>query len=387
MPDNSNIRLDLTSIGDSEVNGFAGATLNPLPFTVDVADVEILLGLAFRPVIPVGFEFSNNLKAEIFVSLDLPRLDARLSTDVAASCGGETGESPPFNNATGDAAGDLAAIGPLALVEANVSVTIDAGFSLDLPILPPPFDKIEVEANIFSVGFPLITACVNAGEAMTTMTATVPDMPSNRSASVTTMYNNGTISNSTRTALVSPTLLSLGPTPAPCMAEATTTVYNATMTVYKTIKEGEQISGTATTTKSSSRSSQTTGIEIIKETKSKSRNSTTTATPVVKEPLAPGETLLSALTSTKSKTVAVSSVSGAEDFSFASATPVVTTIRVSSGTAMSTGFLIGANATSTGSLTEFTGAAVPGAEVPGLSLGWQVVAVGLSLVFGAVMVR
>jgi len=441
LPDNSNIRLDLTSLGDSEVNGFAGATLTPLPFTVDVADVDILLGLAFRPVIPVGFEFSNNLKAEVFVSVDLPRLDARLSTDVAAAC---------------DAAdAGFAAIGPLALVEANISVTVDAGFSLDLPILPAPFDKIEVDANIFSVGFPLITACADAGQAMTTMTATVPDMPTNGNTtnSVTTMYNNGTgISNFTRTAMVSPTAVQLttvlasatpasnasavevpagnapaggaaatrsttktfsanllpasgslsgallpSETLAPCGAETTTTVYNATMTVYKTIKETGK-SGSILTKSKSGNSTETAGQAKVTHTstkymmsKSKSSNSTTASTLVVKVPEGSVETLQVLKSSSTSKLAvageaATASVApGAEDFTFVAATPEVTTFRASSGVAGSSGFFGAANATGTAGLALFTGAAVPGAEVPAMKLGWQFGALGISLVFGVVM--
>jgi hypothetical protein len=208
LPDDSSIRLELTNIGDSSVNGFAGATLTPLPFTVDVADVEILLGLAFRPTIPVGFEFSNNLKAEVFVSMDLPRLDAKLSTDVAANC-----------------AGDLAAIGPLALVEANISVTIDAGVGLSLPILPAPFDELGVAAQIFSVGFPLITACADPSAAFAAMTATMPAMetPANYTA-MTTLYKNKSAEM------------------------ATATLYNANGTAETTLYKNKASNATATVT-------------------------------------------------------------------------------------------------------------------------------------------
>jgi hypothetical protein len=351
----------------------------------------------------------------VFVSVDLPRLDARLSTDIAAAC---------------DAAdAGFAAIGPLALVEANISVTIDAGFSLDLPILPAPFDQIEVAANIFSVGFPLITACADAGQAMTTMTATVPDMPA-RINPVTTMYNNGTTSNTTRTASVSPSSVKLstklasatpasdiaasetpvagisvsilpgGETPAPCgNAEATTTVYNATMTVYKTIKETDKSAVTLTKNKSSNSTMTMTRAKVThtstKYMMSKSSNSTGASTQVVKEPGVPVETLLSLKSSTSKAAVipeaATASVaSGAEEFTFAAATPEVTTFKASSGIAKSSGYLGPvANATGTAGIELFTGAATPGAEVPMMrwgSLGWQLGAVGMSMVFGAVMV-
>jgi hypothetical protein len=181
---------------------------------VNITDVDILLGLAFKPTIPVGFEFSDKLKAEAFVSMNLPRLDAKLSTNAVANCGNSSNSTIPtarYTNKTTEVPGSLAAIGPLMLVEANISVTVDVGIGLSLPLLPPPFNDVGVDANIFSIGFPLVTACVNAGEALATVTGTVggnTTMVPNNATGASTVYV-----LSTRT---QPANIDYKPTSTPC---------------------------------------------------------------------------------------------------------------------------------------------------------------------------
>jgi hypothetical protein len=163
IPDNSQIRLELTNIGESSVTGFQDAALTFLPFQVDVTDVEISLGLAFKPVVTVGFDFLDVLTAETFVALNLPRLDAKLSTNAAANCGANsTASDAPYANTTTESTAGILALGPLVLVEANISISADVGIGLQVPLLPPPFNDVGVEANIFSTSFPLVTACVGA---------------------------------------------------------------------------------------------------------------------------------------------------------------------------------------------------------------------------------
>lgn len=164
------------NIAKSGITGFPGSKLTPLPFKVNVTDVDILLGLAFKPNIPVSFEFLDKLKAEISVSMNLPRLDAKLSTNAAANCGNSTNTtipSAPYAKKTTELKGNLLALGPLILVEANVSVTVDVGFRLTLPLLRPPFGDFNFNANIFSTVFQLVTACVDAAKSFPPMAASV----------------------------------------------------------------------------------------------------------------------------------------------------------------------------------------------------------------------
>ncbi|KAH3919920.1 hypothetical protein HBH56_020460 [Parastagonospora nodorum] len=187
IPDNSVARLELTDLGSSGVTGFQDTTLTALPFNVDIADIDIQLGLAFVPTIPVGFEFFNTLTAEVTLSMNLPRLDAKLSTNAAANCGGRSNSTLPDqlspNIPTPDT-GDIIALGPLALVEANVTITIDAGFTLEIPLLPPPFRDVNLNANLFTQVFPLVTECVDATKPPK---PTVPRLGANHTAPVNTM--------------------------------------------------------------------------------------------------------------------------------------------------------------------------------------------------------
>ncbi|KAF1915960.1 hypothetical protein BDU57DRAFT_422039, partial [Ampelomyces quisqualis] len=177
VPDGSNIRLELTDIADSSFNGFSVPTLTPLPFNTNITDDEILLGLAFKPTIPVGFRFTQDFKVEATASLNLPRLDAKLSRNPAKYClnttkGSMTSNTPSANEDPALKPEPLK-VGALTLVEANLSLTIDVGLGLGLFLLPPPLDHKSFKENLYSTAFPLITSCVDARKALPPMTVTV----------------------------------------------------------------------------------------------------------------------------------------------------------------------------------------------------------------------
>ncbi|KAJ5055036.1 hypothetical protein J3E74DRAFT_228209 [Bipolaris maydis] len=162
VPENSRLRVELTDLGSSSLVGFQDTTLTALPVTVNITDVDVTLGLAFKPTIPVGFDFLGQLSAEVTATLDLPRLDAKLSTNIAENCASgdnATNPSAPYANSTTQLSPDLIQLGPIALVEANVSISCDVSFNASIPILPPPFNSVGVARNIFKAEFPLVSEC------------------------------------------------------------------------------------------------------------------------------------------------------------------------------------------------------------------------------------
>ncbi|EUC40949.1 hypothetical protein COCMIDRAFT_40810 [Bipolaris oryzae ATCC 44560] len=162
VPDNSRLRVELTNLGASSLVGFQDTTLTPLPVTVNITDVDVTLGLTFKPAIPIGFDFLGQLSAEVTATLDLPRLDAKLSTNIAENCASgdnATVPSAPYANNTKQLSPDLIQLGPIALVEANVSISCDLSFDVSIPILPPPFNKVSVARNVFKAEFPLVSEC------------------------------------------------------------------------------------------------------------------------------------------------------------------------------------------------------------------------------------
>jgi hypothetical protein len=144
--------------------------------------------------------------------MNLPRLDAKLSTNPAENCGNTTSNSTapsgPYTNETTTLNPELLSLGALTLVEANVSITIDVDLGLTLPLLPPPFGDVGAEANLFSTVFPLITACVDAGKTLPPMT---PKMEYNKTmptgtpveGNATTVYVLSTTKNLVHTASAS----------------------------------------------------------------------------------------------------------------------------------------------------------------------------------------
>jgi hypothetical protein len=194
VPDGSSIRVELTNLAGSSITGFQDTRLTPLPVTVNITDVDILLGLAFKPTIPVGFEFFQQLKAEATATLELPRLDAKLSSNIAANCGnGKNATAPPkapYANSTTQLSQDLIQLGPLALVEANVSISCDLGFDLSIPVLPPPFNAVSVSQNIFKANFPLVSECKSPRNAFDNASGiAIPAPPPSMSATSMPLLN------------------------------------------------------------------------------------------------------------------------------------------------------------------------------------------------------
>ncbi|KAE8836076.1 hypothetical protein HRS9139_04174 [Pyrenophora teres f. teres] len=145
VPDGSSLRVEITDLGKSRLTGFQETALTPLPVSVNITNAELLLGLAFKPSIPIGFQFFNQLKAEVTATMNLPRLDAKLSSNIAQNC-----VTP---------SADLLALGPVALVEANVSLSMDLALNVNIPILPPGLNSFNVAKNLFTTVFPLIKEC------------------------------------------------------------------------------------------------------------------------------------------------------------------------------------------------------------------------------------
>ncbi|OAL51833.1 hypothetical protein IQ07DRAFT_506253 [Pyrenochaeta sp. DS3sAY3a] len=400
VPDNSNVRIELTDITNSGVVGFPGSTLTPLPFNVNVTDVDIRLGLAFKPSIPIGFEFTDKLKAEVVISMGLPRLDALLSTDAAANCGSNsTAPTAPFANSTTNSTDSLLDLGPLVLVEANISLTIDAAVDLALPFLPPAFQAIGQTANLFSTGIPLVTACVNPEDAFKSITGIVP-------APTSDIPKFNLTSTSTTSESFAYTARPVGSeTAAPCN---TTSTHAATKTVHSTsthttiiyvpasshvIKEPPVSSIKHESPSSSSTTTTTTELSTHTSTTS-TTTSITEETSLLKIPVQfpisslPPAVLESSTTSalpvTETPLVFTPPTSSLAPVPEAPPAPVVS---------MSPGFLIPTTNTSIvpvrqTDVVEFTGAAVQAVEIPGLNwrrAGWQVGAVGASFVFGVLL--
>ncbi|PSN61431.1 hypothetical protein BS50DRAFT_151705 [Corynespora cassiicola Philippines] len=160
VPDDASMRIELGDLKKSGVSGFAESTLEPLPFSANVTDVDILLGLAFVPTIPIGFMFADKLDASVTVSMDLPRLDALITAKPNGDCksilGGNSTSVASLGNSTN---GDLS---PVIIVDANVSIVLDVGADFSFPILP--IDPIGTAAEIFSTKFELGTRCLAPGE-------------------------------------------------------------------------------------------------------------------------------------------------------------------------------------------------------------------------------
>ncbi|KAI4915103.1 hypothetical protein J4E90_005141 [Alternaria incomplexa] len=182
VPDGSSIRVELADLASSRVTGFQETSLTPLPVNVNITDAEILLGLAFIPAIPIGFDFLDQLKAEVTPSLNLPRLDAKLSSNIPENCGAGNSSNAtqlgaPFANQTAESPPELLSLGPLALVEANVSLSIDIALDVSIPILPPPFNAVGVQENIFTAVFPLLSGCAAPENAFDNVTGVIVPPP------------------------------------------------------------------------------------------------------------------------------------------------------------------------------------------------------------------
>jgi hypothetical protein len=171
--------------------------------------------------------------------MNLPRLDARLSTNPGRDCGNSSNSTAPFRNQTTELSGNLLSLGALTLVEANVSLTVDVGVGLAIPLLPPPFGDVNLEANIFSTVFPLVTACVDAAKSFPSMSA-IGAVNATALPCTTTVGSNSTVYipavyvPATKTHALT-TATHLASTPAavmPVHTPATTHIVEASMPAY-----------------------------------------------------------------------------------------------------------------------------------------------------------
>jgi hypothetical protein len=406
-----------------------------LPFRVNITDVDILLGLAFKPTIPVGFEFLDKLKAEVFVSMNLPRLDAKLSTNAVANCGNSsnaTTPSAPYRNTTTGINTDLLALGPLVLVEANVSVTVDVGFGLNLPLLPPPFGDVNLDANIFSTVFPLVTACVDAAKSFPPMTvstggnATATPLPSGAMlGSNSTVHATSTMAANTTAAFAASTkavhMSSRAHLASTVVVIETNLPCSTGSTVYVTLTETH----TATVTHAPAAHANTTEIVLsASHVMASSHNIEASSTlaslaqhavssvsvhsSALVIPMPPASSMAISTSAVVANSTIVRLTSSqpaiqAPPFALSSAPPFVLTSAAppfalssaapASTVAMSSGFLGSSNSTAVAAPQQsgpavFTGAATHGVQVPRLRwtvMGCQLSVVGMSVLLGAVL--
>jgi hypothetical protein len=417
-------RLELTNIAQSGITGFPGSRLTPLPFKVNITNADILLGLAFKPTIPVGFEFLDKLKAEVFVSMNLPRLDAKLSTNAAANCGNSsnvTTPSAPYANTTTELSRDLLTLGPLVLVEANVSVTVDVGFGLELPLLPPPFGDVNLDANIFSTVFPLVTECVDAAKSFPPMTASTggnatatPLLSSAILGSNSTVHATSTMAGYATAPPAGMTLSSnstvhmtsaavVVATSSPCGIDSTvyvtlTETYTATMThtsaahsnLTKSImKSGHLVASSHVVDTSSAPASLAQhAVSSITAHTSALPLSTPDASsmPIPIPAIVANSTVVSSASTQPAIVAPPFALSSAPPFALSSTSPAPTVVMSSGFLGASNGSIVAAPQQSGPAV--FTGAAAPGFGVPMGSwraMGWQTGVMAISVVLGAML--
>lgn len=326
--------------------------------------------------------------------MGLPRLDALLSTDAAGKCGSNsTAPSAPFANATTNGTDILLDLGPLVLVEANISVTVDAAIDLVLPFLPPAFQAIGQTANIFSTGIPLVTACVNPADAFKTITGIVPaptsDIPQfnlTHTATESIVYTAKPVGSETE---------------VPC---STTSTHASIQTIHSTSTHTTIIYVPASShiikeppissVEHKSPSSTTATTELSTHTSTTGTTISTSETSLLKipvqfpipssPPVVPESSTTSAAPITETPLVFTPPTSSLAPAPEAPAAPVVS---------MSPGFLIPTTNTSIvpvqqTDIVQFTGAAVLSMEISVLDwrrAGWQVGVVGASFVLGVLL--
>lgn len=109
------------------------------------------------------------------MSLNLPRLDARLTTNADDQCSLlSSGNKTRPHNKKAPKDNDPTDLTLLTLVEANISVVVDVAADLTLPLLPPPFDTASTSAKIFSTNIPLKTSCIAPVQGALSITELAP---------------------------------------------------------------------------------------------------------------------------------------------------------------------------------------------------------------------
>ncbi|KAF2640096.1 hypothetical protein P280DRAFT_507661 [Massarina eburnea CBS 473.64] len=173
VPDNSTIRVDLTDPSKSGVVGFKDAELTAIPFLFEQKEVSAFVSLALLPSIPIGFKFKKLVDVSVEVDMELPRVDALITTianadtncndlDAVANATlakrSDNSTTPADNSTT--AVGDVE-IGALVHIETNISMSINAGFNLMFPGLDAVgLSGTSQSAEIFSTLIALPTLCL-----------------------------------------------------------------------------------------------------------------------------------------------------------------------------------------------------------------------------------
>ena len=112
------------------------------------------------------------------MALDLPRLDARLTTNAKDQCSAldkskkpKGDDKPKGEDKPKRQDKDLSS---LVLVEANISVVVGVAADLTLPLLPAPLNSAGTSTNIFSTEMPLMTSCINPVKGALKITSMAP---------------------------------------------------------------------------------------------------------------------------------------------------------------------------------------------------------------------
>lgn len=430
IPDGAAIKVELGDLTNTTITGIKGATLDVFPFTSNVTDTDIALSLAFAPTIPIGFEFSDKLSALVTISLDLPRLDAKLTTGAKDQCSllAKDKKTVPKE----------ADISSLVLVEANLSVVVDIAAELTLPLLPAPFDAAGTSANIFSTAMPLMTSCLNPvkGALKITKMAPVATIKADKAevqAPTTSVCTKHEADKPCACATVTTTVYAASPTGGSGGSPPKETAPALEMTPYYPSASTDPAHGPETPWKTSTNgdgygpveqpptSTPCTSSQTLRITISTTPVPTTEALappPMIVIP-APGSKPCNSSTSDTSRTSAASAATiatttiGTDDGYFHSPSTTLqsaesetrtetkaegtSTLRMTSPPKVeeSKGFMApphsetdtGGVVASTG-LTEFTGAAVAGVMVPQVrtDVGWQIVVLAVSLGFGVLLI-
>ncbi|KAF2727296.1 hypothetical protein EJ04DRAFT_404095, partial [Polyplosphaeria fusca] len=164
VPADSTVRVDLSDFGKSGITGFDAPKVDPLPFTANVTDVEITVGLKFRPTIPVGFDFlDGQLEAQVSVFMDLPSIQGTLSTQAGQTCSDTPSNFTTPSNSTDVSDSPLGIdIGSFVLLDASIGVALGVGANFKVPALPPNIGAFQTAFMLFETEFNFPTACIDA---------------------------------------------------------------------------------------------------------------------------------------------------------------------------------------------------------------------------------
>jgi hypothetical protein len=159
VPTKSSIRVDLGSLKKSSLIGFPGTTISALPFEANVADIELSIQAAFRPRIPFGFSFLDDIvDVGVGVYLDMPSINTTI-TQLATSAVNATCDTAPGKNTTFESA-----FKDLTHIESDISfaVGVDAKAVAKVGIIKN--QEAYTSLPLFETSRPLATACLAFGE-------------------------------------------------------------------------------------------------------------------------------------------------------------------------------------------------------------------------------